>query len=223
MPRFKRLSLSIAGTASVALASLPLAIGPASAARVPVGTTPSIGVMEASSNASQFNLGSHRAQGASSDLVGQNQPKAIPFPKPTTTTTGEGPGGRTAKPTDLRPTPCRPNGPTPCTTVGGDGPPPAVVKRTSPRKTEYPLKTEASDAPCAPCTDPDEATPQRLPCRPNGPAPCTTKPPRGLGAGGRALGGDGEGLRTSGAGLQGPGGLGVGDGRLSGGAGDDRF
>ncbi len=115
MPRFKRLSLSIAGTASVALASLPLAIGPASAARVPVGTTPSIGVMEASSNASQFNLGSHRAQGASSDLVGQNQPKAIPFPKPTTTTTGEGPGGRTAKPTDLRPTPCRPNGPTPCT------------------------------------------------------------------------------------------------------------
>jgi len=57
----------------VALASLPLAIGPASATRVPEGSTSSIGVMEASSNASQFNLGSHRAQGLSTELVGQTQ------------------------------------------------------------------------------------------------------------------------------------------------------
>ena len=73
MPRSKRLSLSISGTAAVAFASLPLAIGPASAARVSEGTTPSIGAMEASSNASQFNLGSHRAQGASTELVGQTK------------------------------------------------------------------------------------------------------------------------------------------------------
>jgi len=73
VPRFKRLCLSLAGTASVALASLPLAIGPASATRVPEGSTSSIGVMEASSNASQFNLGSHRAQGLSTELVGQTQ------------------------------------------------------------------------------------------------------------------------------------------------------
>jgi len=94
VPRSKRLSLSFAVTASVALASLPFAIGPASAARVPEGTTLSIGVMEASSNASQFNLGSLRAQGASTDLVGQTknlQPIAfIPTP------IGESAGGRTA-------------------------------------------------------------------------------------------------------------------------------
>lgn len=85
MPRFKRLCLSIAGTASVALASLPLAIGPASATRVPEGTTPSIGAMEASSNASQFNLGSHRAQGASTELVGQIKNLQPIIPKPTGT------------------------------------------------------------------------------------------------------------------------------------------
>ena len=94
VPRSKRLSLSFAVTASVALASLPLAFGPASAARVPEGTTLGIGVMEASSNASQFNLGSLRAQGASTDLVGQTknlQPIAfIP------TSIGESAGGRTA-------------------------------------------------------------------------------------------------------------------------------
>lgn len=73
MPRFKRLCLSIAGTASVALASLPLAIGPVSAARVPVGTTTSILILEASSNASQFNLGSHGAQDSSTELVGQTK------------------------------------------------------------------------------------------------------------------------------------------------------
>jgi len=51
-----RLKLSLAGTAAVALASLPLTITPASAAKVTEGTTSSIGVLEASSNASQFNL-----------------------------------------------------------------------------------------------------------------------------------------------------------------------
>ena len=93
MPRFKRLCLSIAGTASVALASLPLAIGPVSAARVPVGITTSIGVMEASSNASQFNLGSQRAQGSSTELVGQTKnlqwTPVIPRPR-------ESAGGKTS-------------------------------------------------------------------------------------------------------------------------------
>ena len=102
MPRFKRLCLSIAGTASVALASLPLAIGPASATRVPEGTTPSILVMEASSNASQFNLGSHRVQGSLTELVGQTKNlkpiASIPtpvIPKPTGTegTAGGCPSG----------------------------------------------------------------------------------------------------------------------------------
>ena len=56
MPRFNRLSLSLASTAAVALASLPLGITPASAAKVSEGTTSSIGVMETSPNAQQFNL-----------------------------------------------------------------------------------------------------------------------------------------------------------------------
>ena len=52
----------------MALASLPLGISPASAAKVSEGTTSSIGVVEAASNASQFNL---KPQGASTDLVAQ--------------------------------------------------------------------------------------------------------------------------------------------------------
>ena len=66
MPRFNRLSLSLAGTAAVALASLPLGITPASAAKVSEGTTSSIGVVETSPNAQQFNL---KTQGASTVLV----------------------------------------------------------------------------------------------------------------------------------------------------------
>ena len=62
MPRFNRLSLSIAGTAAVALASLPLGITPANAAKVSEGTTSSIGVVEDSSNAQQFNLGNRGVQ-----------------------------------------------------------------------------------------------------------------------------------------------------------------
>jgi hypothetical protein len=50
----------------VALASLPLGITPASAAKVTEGTTSSIGVIEASSNAQQFNV---KTQGASTVLV----------------------------------------------------------------------------------------------------------------------------------------------------------
>ncbi len=59
MTRSNRLSLSIAGTAAVALASLPLGIMPANAARVSQGTTANIGVAETSSNSSpqEFNLG----------------------------------------------------------------------------------------------------------------------------------------------------------------------
>ena len=68
MPHPNRLSLSIAGTAAVALASLPLGVTPASAAKVTEGTTSSIVVMEESSNAQQFNL---KTQGASTDLVAQ--------------------------------------------------------------------------------------------------------------------------------------------------------
>ena len=66
MPHPNRLSLSIASTAAVAMASLPLGITPASAAKVSEGTTSSIGVVETSSNASQFHL---KTQGASTVLV----------------------------------------------------------------------------------------------------------------------------------------------------------
>ena len=66
MPHTNRLSLSLASTAAVALASLPLGITPANAARVTEGTTSSIGVIEASSNAQQFNL---KTQGVSTVLV----------------------------------------------------------------------------------------------------------------------------------------------------------
>ena len=61
-----RLSLSLASTAAVALASLPLSISPASAARVSEGTTSSISVVETSPNDQQFNL---KSQGASTGLV----------------------------------------------------------------------------------------------------------------------------------------------------------
>ena len=66
MPHTNRLSLAIAGTAAVPLASLPLGITPASAAKVSEGTTSSIGVMETSPNAQQFNL---KTQSASTVLV----------------------------------------------------------------------------------------------------------------------------------------------------------
>jgi len=69
VPRSNRLSLSIAGTAAVALASLPLGITPANAARISEVTTSSIGVVEASSNAQQFNLGNLGVQGESTGLV----------------------------------------------------------------------------------------------------------------------------------------------------------
>ena len=66
MPHSNRFKLSLAGTAAVALASLPLAVSPANAAKVSEGTTSSIGVIETSSDAQQFNL---KTQGASTDLV----------------------------------------------------------------------------------------------------------------------------------------------------------
>lgn len=69
MPRFNRLSVSLASTAAVALASLPLSISPASAARVTEGTTSSISVVEDASNAQQFNLGNLGAQAESTGLV----------------------------------------------------------------------------------------------------------------------------------------------------------
>ena len=54
VPRSNRLKLSLAGTAAVALASMALAVSPASAARVTEATTSSIRVMDESSNAQQF-------------------------------------------------------------------------------------------------------------------------------------------------------------------------
>ena len=72
MPHPNRLSLSIAGTAAVALASLPLGITPANAARVSEGTSSSIGVIEPSSDAQQFNL---KTQGASTVLVARDNLK----------------------------------------------------------------------------------------------------------------------------------------------------
>jgi len=69
VPRSNRLKLSLAGTAAVALASLPLGYTPANAAKVTEGTTSSIGVVETSPNAQQFNLGSLGVQGKSTGLV----------------------------------------------------------------------------------------------------------------------------------------------------------
>ena len=66
MPRFNRLSLSLASTAAVALASLPLAFTPANAAKGSEGTTSSIGVIETSSDAQQFNL---KTQGRASNVL----------------------------------------------------------------------------------------------------------------------------------------------------------
>jgi hypothetical protein len=72
MPHTNRLKLSLAGTAAVALASLPLAVSPANAAKFAEGTTSSIGVVETSPNAQQFNL---KTQGASTDLVARGGQK----------------------------------------------------------------------------------------------------------------------------------------------------
>ena len=62
MPHSNRFKLSLAGTAAVALASLPLAVSPASAAKLTEGTTSSIGVMETAGNASQFNWSVNNGQ-----------------------------------------------------------------------------------------------------------------------------------------------------------------
>jgi hypothetical protein len=69
VPLSNRISLSLASTAAVALAALPLAATPASAATVTEGTTSSIGVIEASSNAQQFNLRNLGVQRSSTGLV----------------------------------------------------------------------------------------------------------------------------------------------------------
>jgi stage V sporulation protein SpoVS len=69
VPQFSHLSLSLAGTAAVALASLPFGITPANAAKVTEGTTSSIVVVEGSSNAKQFNL---NTQGSSTVLVARD-------------------------------------------------------------------------------------------------------------------------------------------------------
>ena len=69
MPHPNRIKLSLAGTAAVALASLPLGIIPANAAKVSEGTSESISVVEAASNAAQFNL---KTQGVSTNLVAQS-------------------------------------------------------------------------------------------------------------------------------------------------------
>ena len=62
MPHHNRLSLSLASTAAVALASLPLGITPANAAKVSQESTSSIEVIEASSNAQQFNWSVNNGQ-----------------------------------------------------------------------------------------------------------------------------------------------------------------
>ena len=62
MPRSSRLSLSIAGTAAMALAQLPLAVTPASAATVSQGTTPNISMVVESSNAWQFSWSTQNGQ-----------------------------------------------------------------------------------------------------------------------------------------------------------------
>ena len=73
MPRSNRLSLSIAGTAAVALASLPFGITPANAARFSEGTASSIGVVETSSNASQFNLRMQNGQSLAQRVAAEGE------------------------------------------------------------------------------------------------------------------------------------------------------
>ena len=87
MPRFNRLSLSIAGTAAAALTSLPLGINPATAARVSEGTTSSIGVVAESSNAQKFDLGSLGVQGSSTGLVARKGERLQVLLKQSTTST----------------------------------------------------------------------------------------------------------------------------------------
>ncbi len=72
MSHFNRLSISIAGTAAVALVSLPLGITPANASRVSQATTSNIEIMEPLSNAQKFNL---KPQGASTGLVAKGGKK----------------------------------------------------------------------------------------------------------------------------------------------------
>ena len=79
MPNPNRICLSIAGTAAVALASLPLGITPASAARVSEGTSESISVVEAASNAAQFNL---KSQDSSTGLVARRGDRGRTFVVP---------------------------------------------------------------------------------------------------------------------------------------------
>ncbi len=70
MSRSNRLSLSLASTAAVALASLPLAVSPASAAKVSEGTTSSISVVEVAPNASpQFNPSMQNGQSLAQRVV----------------------------------------------------------------------------------------------------------------------------------------------------------
>lgn len=69
MPLSNRISLSLASTAAVALAALPLAVSPANAARVTEGTTSSIGVMVELSGVQPFNHGILGAQDASTGFV----------------------------------------------------------------------------------------------------------------------------------------------------------
>ena len=62
MTSSKRLSLSIAGTAAMTLAQLPLAVTHASAAPVSQGTTTNINVVEDSSNSRQFSWSTQNGQ-----------------------------------------------------------------------------------------------------------------------------------------------------------------
>ena len=75
---------SIAGTAAVVLATLPLAISPASAARVSQGTSSSIGVMVSVSKTLRSNLGHLGVQDSSPTGNLANQSIKIKRSTPTT-------------------------------------------------------------------------------------------------------------------------------------------
>ena len=64
-----RLSLSIAGTAAVAFAALPLGVSPANAAKVTEWTTSSTRVLETSGNVSQFKWSVNNGQSLAQRVV----------------------------------------------------------------------------------------------------------------------------------------------------------
>ena len=84
MPNPNRIKLSLADTAAVVLASLPLAVTPANAEKVTKGTSSSIGLMVSSSNAAQFSWTTRNGPSVSqlaAEQEGRNQVRTRNHPE----------------------------------------------------------------------------------------------------------------------------------------------